>query len=112
MAYEEQAQKDRTRILDQSDNKSEIDALRESNKIDEDRSRRLQESIDKTSDQISKQKGLFTSRRVLTDKLKTDQASLQSINAKISENFLLNQNSVADFLTDIFDLMKNSEFKL
>ena len=85
MAYEEQAQKDRTRILDQSDNKSEIDALRESNKIDEDRSRRLQESIDKTSDQISKQKGLFTSRRVLTDKLKTDQASLQSINVKISE---------------------------
>ena len=85
LAYEEQAQKDRTRILDQSDNKSEIDALRESNKIDEDRSRRLQESIDKTSDQISKQKGLFTSRRVLTDKLKTDQASLQSINVKISE---------------------------
>ncbi len=34
------------------------------------------------------------------------------LNAKISENFLLNQNSVADFLTDIFDLMKNSEFKL
>ena len=34
------------------------------------------------------------------------------LNKKISENFLLNQNSVADFLTDIFDLMKNSEFKL
>ena len=34
------------------------------------------------------------------------------LNAKISENFLLNQNSVAEFLTDIFDLMKNSEFKL
>jgi len=25
---------------------------------------------------------------------------------------LLNQHSVAEFLTDIFDLMKNSEFKL
>ena len=34
------------------------------------------------------------------------------LNKKISENFLLNQNSVSEFLTDIFDLMKNSEFKL
>ena len=34
------------------------------------------------------------------------------LNKKISENFLLNQHSVAEFLTDIFDLMKNSEFKL
>ena len=34
------------------------------------------------------------------------------LNSKISENFLLNQHSVAEFLTDIFDLMKNSEFKL
>ena len=34
------------------------------------------------------------------------------LNAKISENFLLNQHSVAEFLTDIFDLMKNSELKL
>ena len=34
------------------------------------------------------------------------------LNAKISENFLLNQHSVAEFLTDIFDLMKNSQFKL
>ena len=34
------------------------------------------------------------------------------LNSKISENFMLNQHSVAEFLTDIFDLMKNSEFKL
>ena len=34
------------------------------------------------------------------------------LNKQISENFILNQHSVAEFLTDIFDLMKNSEFKL
>ena len=34
------------------------------------------------------------------------------LNKSISENFLINQHSVAEFLTDIFDLMKNSEFKL
>ena len=34
------------------------------------------------------------------------------VNKQISENFILNQHSVAEFLTDIFDLMKNSEFKL
>ena len=34
------------------------------------------------------------------------------LNNQISQNFLLNQHSVAEFLTDIFDLMKNSEFKL
>ena len=34
------------------------------------------------------------------------------LNKQISENFLINQHSVAEFLTDIFDLMKNSEFKL
>ena len=34
------------------------------------------------------------------------------LNKRISENFLLNQHSVAEFLTDVFDLMKNSEFKL
>ncbi len=34
------------------------------------------------------------------------------LNKKISDNFLINQHSVAEFLTDIFDLMKNSEFKL
>ena len=34
------------------------------------------------------------------------------LNKKISENFLLNQHSVSEFLTDIFDLMKNSELKL
>ncbi len=34
------------------------------------------------------------------------------LNKKISENFLLNQNYVAEFLTDIFDYMKNSNFKI
>ena len=34
------------------------------------------------------------------------------LNKKISDNFLINQHSVAEFLTDIFDLIKNSEFKL
>ena len=34
------------------------------------------------------------------------------LNRKISENFLLNQHSVSEFLTDMFDLMKNSQFKL
>ena len=34
------------------------------------------------------------------------------LNAKIAENFMLNQHSVAEFLTDVFDLMKNSEFKI
>jgi DNA-binding Lrp family transcriptional regulator len=34
------------------------------------------------------------------------------LNKSISDNFLINQHSVAEFLTDIFDLMKNSEFKL
>ncbi len=34
------------------------------------------------------------------------------LNKKISDNFLINQHSVAEFLTDIFDLMKDSEFKL
>ena len=34
------------------------------------------------------------------------------LNNQISQNFLLNQHSVAEFLTDIYDLMKNSKFKL
>ena len=34
------------------------------------------------------------------------------LNKEISENFLLNQNYVAEFLTDIFDYMKNSSFKI
>ena len=34
------------------------------------------------------------------------------LNKKISENFLLNQNRVAEFLTDFFDLMKDSQFKI
>ena len=34
------------------------------------------------------------------------------MNKKIASNFLVNQNYVAEFLTDIFDLMKNSNFKV
>ena len=34
------------------------------------------------------------------------------MNTKIASNFLVNQNYVAEFLTDIFDLMKNSNFKI
>ena len=34
------------------------------------------------------------------------------LNKLISDNFLINQHSVAEFLTDIFDLTKNSDFKL
>ena len=34
------------------------------------------------------------------------------LNKKINENFMLNQNYVAEFLTDIFDYMKNSNFKI
>ena len=34
------------------------------------------------------------------------------LNKKINENFLLNQNYVAEFLTDAFDLIKNSDFKI
>ena len=34
------------------------------------------------------------------------------MNKAISDNFLINQHSVAEFLTDIFDLMKNSDFKV
>ena len=34
------------------------------------------------------------------------------LNKKIADNFLYNQNAVAEFLTEIFDFMKNSKFKL
>ena len=34
------------------------------------------------------------------------------MNKKIASNFLINQNYVAEFLTDIFDLMKDSNFKV
>ena len=34
------------------------------------------------------------------------------LNKLISDNFMINQHSVAEFLTDFFDLMKNSEFKI
>ena len=34
------------------------------------------------------------------------------LNKRISENFSLNQDYVAEFLTDIFDYIKNSNFKI
>ena len=34
------------------------------------------------------------------------------MNKEIGKNFMLNQNYVAEFLTDIFDYMKNSNFKI
>ncbi len=34
------------------------------------------------------------------------------LNKTIAENFLLNQNSVASFLTEVFDYMKNPKFKV
>ena len=34
------------------------------------------------------------------------------LNKNITSNFLVNQNYVAEFLTDVFDLMKNSNFKI
>ena len=34
------------------------------------------------------------------------------MNSIISRNTVINQEAVADFLTDIFDYMKNSNFKL
>ena len=34
------------------------------------------------------------------------------LNKKISDNFIYNQNAVAEFLTEIFDYMKNSKFTL
>tara|TARA_Y100000816_G_C26026206_1_gene537046 strand:- start:7 stop:1026 length:1020 start_codon:yes stop_codon:yes gene_type:complete len=34
------------------------------------------------------------------------------LNKRISENFMLNQNRVAEFLTDFFDYIKNSNFKI
>ena len=34
------------------------------------------------------------------------------LNKKVSENFLTNQHAVAEFLTDVFDYMVNSKFKI
>ncbi len=45
-------------------------------------------------------------------KLEYQMISKGKLNKKISENFLLNQIYVAEFLTDIFDYMKNSKFKI
>ena len=47
-----------------------------------------------------------------TKNLEYVMTSRGKMNKKIASNFLLNQNYVAEFLTDVFDLMKNSNFKL
>ena len=47
-----------------------------------------------------------------TKNLEYIMASKGKMNNKIASNFLVNQNYVAEFLTDIFDLMKNSNFKV
>ena len=38
--------------------------------------------------------------------------SAGKINKQISKNTVINQSAVADFLTDIFDYIKNSNFKI
>ncbi len=45
-------------------------------------------------------------------KLEYQMMSKGKLNKKISENFLLNQIYVSEFLTDIFDYMKDSKFKI
>ena len=47
-----------------------------------------------------------------TKNLEYVMVSKGKMNNKIASNFLLNQNYVAEFLTDIFDLMKNSNFRI
>ena len=62
---------------------------------------------------IRKLKWLVKNEAIRKNKnLEYQMKSKGKINKKISENFLLNQNYVAEFLTDIFDLMKNSNFKI
>ena len=46
------------------------------------------------------------------EKLEYIMTAKGKMNKIISSNFLINQNYVAEFLTDIFDLMKNSNFKV
>ena len=38
--------------------------------------------------------------------------SAGKINKQISKNTVINQIAIADFLTDIFDYIKNSNFKI
>lgn len=45
-------------------------------------------------------------------KLEYQMESKGKLNKRINENFILNQTIVAEFLTDIFDYMKNSNFKV
>ena len=62
---------------------------------------------------IRKLKWLVTQDCIKKNKnLEYQMKSKGKLNKKISENFLLNQNYVAEFLTDIFDYMKNSNFKI
>ena len=62
---------------------------------------------------IRKLKWLVTQDCIKKNKnLEYQMRSKGKLNKEISENFLLNQNYVAEFLTDIFDYMKNSSFKI
>ena len=62
---------------------------------------------------IRKLKWLITEKAIKKNKkLEYQMSKGGALNKKISDNFLINQHSVAEFLTDIFDIMKNSEFKL
>ena len=62
---------------------------------------------------IRKLKWLVTQDCIKKNKnLEYQMKSKGKLNKKIGENFLLNQNYVAEFLTDIFDYMKNSNFKI
>ena len=62
---------------------------------------------------IRKLKWLVTQDCIKKNKnLEYQMRSKGKLNKEISENFLLNQNYVAEFLTDIFDYMKNSNFKI
>ncbi len=62
---------------------------------------------------IRKLKWLSKSEVIKKNKsLEYQMKSKGKLNKTINENFVLNQNYVAEFLTDIFDYIKNSNFKI
>ena len=62
---------------------------------------------------IRKLKWLLKNESIRKNKsLEYQMRSKGKLNKTINNNFLINQNYVAEFLTDIFDLMKNSNFKI
>jgi hypothetical protein len=86
ISYEETAQKQRNRISEQSNNRSEINALNKQNDVFETNRKDLVDSIKDTKNELSKQKGFFTSRKVLTNTLINDQKRLDDLNNKIIIN--------------------------